>query len=110
VRLLFDQNLSHKLATALGDIFPDSLHVREIGLVAGEDADIWRYAQEHSLVIVSKDSDFQQRSFLYGHPPKVIWVRAGNRPTGEIAALLRQFQAQIRTFVADPIESHLALG
>jgi predicted nuclease of predicted toxin-antitoxin system len=26
-------------------------------------------------MIVSKDSDMHQRSFVFGHPPKVIWVR-----------------------------------
>jgi len=74
VKLLFDQNLSHKLVSRLADIFPDSSHVREVGLKAAEDLVIWEYAR-NNLMIVSKDSDFHQRSFLYGFPPKVIWVR-----------------------------------
>jgi predicted nuclease of predicted toxin-antitoxin system len=32
MKLLFDQNLSPRLARLLADIFPDSTHVREVGL------------------------------------------------------------------------------
>ena len=39
------------------------------------------------LTIVTKDSDFHQRSFLFGHPPKV--VRCGNASTSVIERLLR---------------------
>ena len=32
MKLLFDQNISHKLVERLSDQYPDSQHVREIGL------------------------------------------------------------------------------
>ena len=32
MKLLFDQHLSHKLALVLNDLFPDSIHVRDVGL------------------------------------------------------------------------------
>jgi predicted nuclease of predicted toxin-antitoxin system len=41
------------------------------------------------LTIVTKDADFHQRSFLFGHPPKVVWVRCGNASTSVIEQLLR---------------------
>jgi predicted nuclease of predicted toxin-antitoxin system len=34
---------------------------------------------------VSKDTDFHQRSFLFGGPPKVVWIRLGNCSTEDIA-------------------------
>ena len=37
MKLLFDENLSPKLALMLNDIFPASLHVHDIGL-SGQDA------------------------------------------------------------------------
>ena len=49
------------------------------------DPDVWAYAATNRLVLVSKDIDFQQRALLYGHPPKVIWVRSGNGPTTAVA-------------------------
>ena len=31
MKLLFDQNLSHRLLTELGDLFPGSQHLRMLG-------------------------------------------------------------------------------
>lgn len=41
MKLLFDQNLSHRLITELGDLFPGSLHVRMPGLAEADDLQIW---------------------------------------------------------------------
>ena len=64
MKLLFDQNLSPRLPYLLADIYPDSVHIREVGLRDADDLTIWEYAGRQGYTIVSKDSDFQQRSFL----------------------------------------------
>ena len=110
MRLLLDQNLSPRLLTVLGDLYPGSTHVREVGLQAADDDTVWRYAAEHEFVIVSKDADFHERSFLLGHPPKVIWIRRGNCSTDEIVALLRDHHAEMLAFERDEEGSFLALG
>ena len=107
--LLFDQNLSPRLPKLLHDIFPGSMHVREAGLHEADDALVWDYAKQHSHAIVSKDSDFQQRSLLLGAPPKFIWLRLGNCSVADSAALLRTHSASIHTFDAEPAQSHLML-
>lgn len=89
MKLLFDENLSPKMVTALADVFPDSAHVDRIGLGGGSDDDVWRYAQDNGFMLVSKDSDFYEKSILYGHPPKVIWIRRGNCTNRQIQLLLR---------------------
>ena len=68
MKLLFDQNLSPHLTRLLADIYPDSIHVREVGLREAGDSEIWEYAKENGFVIVSKDADFQQRGLLRGAP------------------------------------------
>jgi len=110
VKLLFDQNLSPWLPQRLCGVFPDSAHVREIGLREAEDAVIWEYAARHGFAIVTKDADFRQRSFVLGHPPKVIWVRLGNCSTKAIEALLHSRAAEIEEFLADEQKSFLALS
>jgi predicted nuclease of predicted toxin-antitoxin system len=110
VRLLLDQNLSPRLIAALADLFPDSRHVRDVGLASAEDAVVWRHAAEHGFTIVSKDADFHERSFLLGHPPKVIWIRRGNCSTDQALALLRSEAESIDRFGADSETSFLALG
>lgn len=77
MKLLFDQNLSPRLPNLLTDLYPNSLHVRAINLHDATDTEIWNYAQQNGFILVSKDSDFQQRSLLYGSPPKFIWIRLG---------------------------------
>ncbi len=49
MRLLFDQNLSFRLVRLLADIYPDSVHVRDLDLLEADDAAIWRHAAEHNL-------------------------------------------------------------
>jgi len=108
--LLFDQNISPRLTKVRSDIIPGSLHVREIGLQSADDANIWDYAADHGFVIASKDSDFHQRSFLFGHPQKTVWIRRGNCPTSEIEAILRKHYSDLQEFERDEQGSFLALG
>jgi predicted nuclease of predicted toxin-antitoxin system len=69
MKLLYDQNLSPRLPRLLADIFPDSVHVRELGMQQAKDTLIWEYAKANGFTIISKDADFQARSLLLGHPP-----------------------------------------
>ncbi len=96
--LLFDQNLSYKLCTALAGEFPGCRHVREAGLSNADDADVWNYAAANGLMIVSKDQDFRQRAMLLGPPPKCVWLRLGNCSTADIAKLLEKRADLIREF------------
>jgi len=109
VKLLLDQNLSHRLVAMLADIFPDSAHVRNFDLQRADDATIWEFAKSRGYVIVSKDNDFHQRSFLYGHPPKVVWLRLGNCSTEHVAEMLRRYDDYLSSFEADPQAAFLVI-
>jgi len=84
--------------------------VREVGLQAADDDTVWQYAAEHGFAIVSKDADFHERSFLLGHPPKVIWIRRGNCSTDAVVAILRNRHAEMLDFERNEEGSFLALG
>ena len=109
MKLLFDQNPAPRLTILLADIYAESVHVREVGLRDADDLAIWQYAKAHGYAIVSKDSDFQQRSLLHGAPPKFLWLRVGNCTTKRIEDLLRTYSAAIHTFDLDGSKSHLML-
>lgn len=109
MKLLFDQNLSWRLPQKLAHLYPDSHHIREVGMKESEDVDIWNYAKANGYVIVTKDIDFQQRSLLFGHPPKVVRLRVGNCTVQTIEDLLRRYSALIHTFELDEKKSYLAL-
>lgn len=110
MRLLFDQNLSPRLVSALADLYAGSKHVRHVGLQDADDAMVWAYAAEHGFVIVSKDSDFHQRSFLFGHPPKVVWIRLGNCTTSMVEEALRNRSSDLEAFARDEESSFLVVG
>jgi predicted nuclease of predicted toxin-antitoxin system len=110
VKLLFDANLSPALCRQLGDVFSGSIHVAEVGLSFASDDDVWEFAKQRGLMIVSKDSDFHQRSLVYGAPPKVVWIRTGNCTTNELQQILRAAAAELDEFFRDPDTTFLELG
>lgn len=109
MKLIFDQNISRKLVNQLKDIFPDSTHVSLLHLEAALDTEIWDYSRDNGFTIVTQDSDFNERSLLFGHPPKIIWIRTGNTSTKNIEGILKKKQKEIETFSADPTFSCLQI-
>jgi predicted nuclease of predicted toxin-antitoxin system len=101
MKLLFDQNLSFRLCVLLSDLFPASAHVRGLDLHTADDVKLWNYARANGYVLVSLDADFAEMAALNGAPPKVIWLRHGNRPTAFVAERLRSHFAIIRSFEQD---------
>jgi predicted nuclease of predicted toxin-antitoxin system len=75
VKLLLDENLSDRVVLQILDLYPGSIHVKSHGLIHSGDIQIWSFAQQHGYTIVSKDADFHQRSLLFGHPPKLVFLR-----------------------------------
>ncbi|MDE2229097.1 MAG: DUF5615 family PIN-like protein [Alphaproteobacteria bacterium] len=109
MRLLFDANLSHRLVSTILDDFPQSTHVRHVGLMHGSDDEIWQYAREHGFAIVTLDSDFYDLSVLRGFPPRVIWVRSRDTTTDTLTQVFRRQTRQMHAFFADPDAACLML-
>jgi predicted nuclease of predicted toxin-antitoxin system len=53
MKLLFDENLSPKLPNRLSDIFPNSLHVRDVGMKETIDPIVWDYAKDDGLSLLA---------------------------------------------------------
>jgi predicted nuclease of predicted toxin-antitoxin system len=68
VKLLLDENLSPALIHALRHRYPDTVHVRDLGLKSAPDPVVWTVAANHGYTIVTKNADFHHRSFVEGHP------------------------------------------
>ena len=109
MKLLFDENLSHKLSDRLSDLFPNSLHVRNVGMKATTDSVVWDYAKENDYIIVSKDVDMHDLSLVLGSPPKVIWIRLGSCSTSQVENLIRQNFETVQVFYESEELSLLAL-
>ena len=109
MKLLFDQNLSPRLADRLADLYPGSTHVYQMGLDRASDLAVWNAARDQGYGIASQDADFADLSGLFGFPPKVIWIRRGNCSTREIEAVLRLHYEAVASLDADPSVGILAL-
>ena len=109
VKLLFDQNLSRKLVKRLADLFPNSSHVQFHDMPEADDAEIWEFAKTQDFCIVTQDTDFADRSRLYGAPPKVVWLRCGNTATPSIETLIRDSISPIHELMESNILDCLEL-
>ena len=110
MKALFDANVSPALVRALNLQFPNSSHVRDIGLRTATDDEIWNYSKANEFTIVSKDTDFRERSFVRGAPPKVIWLDVGNAGTSDITALVQRERHRILEFEGQPDAALLILS
>lgn len=110
MKILFDENLSPALVSVLALDYPGSTHVREVDLRGAPDSVIWEYARTQGFAIASKDTDFRERSFVEGFPPKVIWLDVGNAGTAQIAALLRSEHQRVDRFEQSTDASLLILS
>jgi predicted nuclease of predicted toxin-antitoxin system len=101
VKILFDQNISFRVISKLQTEFPGCAQVRALGLENRSDREIWEFAKQESFTIATFDADFYDLLTLYGHPPKVIWLRTGNTHTDNLISILLQHADVIRSFHTD---------
>ena len=95
MKLLLDENLSRRIVPFLQIAFPGSAQVALLGLETVADAEIWRYAKENGFVIVSRDSDFHERSLIEGYPPQVVWLKIPNRSRAAVLNILLEHRMEI---------------
>jgi predicted nuclease of predicted toxin-antitoxin system len=108
-KLLFDNNISHRVLSRLGDVFSESSHVMLEELDQSSDLDVWNFAKKNDYCVVTKDSDFNDLAFLKGTPPKVIWLKLGNCKVGDIENIFTQYSDEILDFLGSKESSILEI-
>jgi predicted nuclease of predicted toxin-antitoxin system len=108
MKLLFDQNLSFRLVRKLSNIFPEAKQVRELQLENKTDKEIWKFARDNDYTIVTFDADFYELSTYFGHPPKIIWLRTGNRRTDDLITLFTDRTDAIKEFLSNEVYKEIA--
>ena len=94
---------------ALAEMYPGSAHVRLLGMERADDRAIWEYAKGNGFAIVTQDSDFNERSLLFGYPPKIVWLKCGNTATRHVLEILKQRRDDLLAFESDPQSGCLEL-
>ncbi|MDE0145305.1 MAG: DUF5615 family PIN-like protein [Nitrospira sp.] len=110
MKFLFDENLSPRLVDLVATTFPGSTHVRDVGLAQADDVAVWSFAKNNGFVIVTKDADFRQMSFMSGFPPKVIWIQRGNCTTIDVVVLLQRHHSELHDFESNTEAAFLEIG
>ena len=82
-KYLIDVNLPYRFSLWKDD---DYIHQNDIG-DEWTDTQIWNYAAESNLTIITKDADFSNRIIFHEPPPKVIHIRFGNLKMREFFTL-----------------------
>lgn len=91
MKILIDQNISHRLIPHIKSTFPGISHVRDLGMITSSDYNIFMFAREENFdAILTLDEDFNNLSIIHGTPPKIIWLRIGNCSTTTVAEILLQ--------------------
>lgn len=108
MKLLFDQNISFRVAMKLKNDLPDAANLKTLYLTNKSDLDLWHFAKQEGYTIVSFDADFYDLATLYGHPPKVIWLRIGNTSTDNLVRVLRNHADLIKAFITDKNYSEIS--
>lgn len=74
LKFLIDANLSYYLSIWNSNEF---IHQKDIN-DEWKDTQIWNFALENNLTIITKDIDFSIKILNHSPPPKVIHIRYGN--------------------------------
>jgi predicted nuclease of predicted toxin-antitoxin system len=91
VKLWLDAQISPTTASWLREAFGvDAMAVRELGLIAAKDRDIFDAARAAGAVVMTKDSDFVTLQERLGLPPQIIWLTCGNTSNARLRALLME--------------------
>jgi predicted nuclease of predicted toxin-antitoxin system len=84
-----DAQLSPALAPWIAAQFGvQALALRDLGLRDASDHQIFVAAQQHGVVVISKDRDFVELLERLGPPPQVIWLTCGNTSNANLQSIL----------------------
>lgn len=83
---LIDANLLYYFKLWDSDEF---IHVMDLN-DRWSDEEIWNYALENDLTIVTKDADFSHRIITTSPPPSIIHLRVGNMRIQELYEFLNK--------------------
>jgi predicted nuclease of predicted toxin-antitoxin system len=110
ISLLLDANLSWRSVSVLKNHYADCIHIDSAGLLRpAKDMEIWEYARNRNMLIVTNDEDFLHLSTIKGFPPKVLLFRTGNQSRKFVEESLINLKETIELFFTSADQGILEL-
>ena len=83
---IVDENLPYYFS-----IWNDKKFIHVIDLeISFSDSEIWEYAKQKNLTIITKDADFSNKVLFETPPPKVIHLKIGNMKLKDLYNFLKK--------------------
>ena len=92
---LFDENVPSRLT--FSPQFP-IVHASKLG-DSPTDTQVWDFARQGDLVILTKDADFSDRIIVQSPPPRVVHLRFGNLRRRDFHARLGRVWPQVEALL-----------
>ncbi len=90
MRVIIDQNISHRIIPKIVHLFDETAHVRTLGLINAPDVVIFRNAKQQKFdAILTLDEDFENIILQNAPPPKILWLRVRNCSTQHLAEIIK---------------------
>jgi predicted nuclease of predicted toxin-antitoxin system len=90
-KYLIDVNLPRYFSLWSGDEYEHVVNIND----ELKDSEIWLYAKQQHLTIVTKDADFSDLVLLNEPPPRVIHIKFGNMKMREFHQLLSKIWTDV---------------
>ncbi len=90
---MIDVNLPSRFSVWAGEEYEYVVHIND----KLKDSEIWEYAKENTLTIVTKDTDFSDMIMMNNPPPKVIHIKIGNMKIKEFHQLISRIWQDVCT-------------
>ncbi len=90
-KYLIDVNLPSRFSIWASEEYEHVVHIND----ELRDSEIWEYAKENDLTIVTKDTDFSDMIMISVTPPRVIHIKLGNMKMKEFHQLLSRIWSDV---------------
>lgn len=101
MKLFLGENLSHRLVDRLADVYPGSQHVRQVGMKSAPDRIVLGYAELMDIVLVTRDTDFDDLGILRSETARILRLDLGNCTADKVERVLRDLRDELEAMFAD---------